>query len=254
MKGRYSLESVARAARVLDALVAGPAQLAGVARDTGLSQATALRYLSSLEEQGLADRDQEGRWRLGLRLFQLGQRALGSRDPRAAVLPVMHELLERFHETVNFAVPIGRDLVIVETLESSLSIRHGSRVGERDLWHSSAVGKAILAGLAREEARAVLAHHGSPRRTPHTLTTLPELEGDLAAVRARGYALDLEESDVGASCVGAAVCGPDGRPLGAISVSGPTSRVSDGALPAIGAAVAQAAGAASAALGYAGGA
>lgn len=245
-----SLSSVERTVRALDSLADGPASLAQIVRATRLSSATALRYLNSLRDHGLVERGSDGRWRLGLRLFQYGQRALGDREPRSVVLPAMRQLFDLYGETVNFAMRIGEDLVIVETLESRHSIRHGSRLGERDQWHSSALGKAILAHLSADDVRALLARHGCTRRTDRTLTSVAAVEEDLRAIRERGFALDDEESDAGASCAGAVVLDRDGRPLGALSVSAPTSRLGETDLLQVGETVGSVAAMASETLGF----
>ena len=161
---KYSVAAVDRAVAVIAAVDATRSgSLAEVARATGLSDATALRYLASLARNDLVEREAEtGRYRLGIRLFQLGQRALGDRDPRRAALPFMKGLLERFEETVNLAMRNRQELVLVEVLESRRSIKKGASVGDRDTWHSSALGKAILASARWRPPRELDPLHQVP--------------------------------------------------------------------------------------------
>src|SRR5690606_20880873 len=85
--------------------------------------------------------------------------------------------------------------------------------------HCTAIGKAILAHLPRDEVEAVVASAGMPSRTPATITDLPALHAELAAVRERGYALDDEENEPTVRCLGAAVLDRSGRPRGGVSIS-----------------------------------
>src|SRR5690348_11456316 len=124
--GRYSLAGIDRAVSVLEALSAeAPLTLGEIARRSGLNETTAFRYLTSLAAHGLAERAEDGRYRLGLRLFRLGQRALAGRDPRSIALPHMERLLERFDETVNLAARNRDELILIEVLESTRSIKKG---------------------------------------------------------------------------------------------------------------------------------
>jgi DNA-binding IclR family transcriptional regulator len=225
---RYSVAAVDRVAAILDAVDGkGGRTLTEIARAANLSDATALRYLASCVRNDLVERDPEnGRYRLGLRMFQLGQRALGDRDPRKAALPFMERLLERFEETVNLAMRNRDDLVLVEVLESTRSIKKGASVGDRDVWHSSALGKAILAFLPPEERAEILGRCGFEGFTAATRRSLEELQPDLERVHELGYAIDEEESEEGLRCVAAPIFDGRDRPSIALSVSGPANRVS----------------------------
>jgi IclR family acetate operon transcriptional repressor len=251
---RRTLTAVDRAVKVLEALERRPrARLAQVARDAGLSDATALRYLNSLVAHDFVERDPEsGAYRLGMRLFRLGQRSLSERDPRAVALPYMERLHARFEETVNLAVRSGDDLVLVEVLQGSRSIRRGAALGDRDMWHVSALGKAVLAHLPTEQARDILERHGYERMTARTRVSWQEMSRDLARTVQCGYATDDREFDDESSCVGSAILTGDGRPVYALSVSGPSGRFGRERRTEIGEAVREAAGQISELLGYVG--
>jgi DNA-binding IclR family transcriptional regulator len=248
---RYGIAAVDRAASILETFADGRALTqAEISRAAGLSEATTLRYLASLSRNGLVERDaHSGRYALGLRLFQLGERALGT-DARHAALPVMRKLSEGFHETVNLAVRNANNLVLIEAVESTQSIRRGASIGDVDVWHASALGKAILAALPESEAREMVDGAKWVRRTGRTHTTWRALCEDLAKIRERGYAVDDEEGEGGLRCVGAAVHDRHGRPLYALSVSGPANRMDDDAVREIGRAVEEAAASISARIGF----
>lgn len=225
--------------------------LADLARQTGLSEPTALRYATSLTTHGFLEREPHtGRYRLGIRLFELGQKALRERDPRSIALPHMARLRSRFEETVNLAMRHDDDLVLIEVLESPRSIRKGARLGDRDHWHASSLGKAVLAQLDRDEARMLLERQERHPLTPHTTTSVERLLDELDLVRARGFAVDDLENEPDLRCVGAAILDRQGAPQYAISIAGPATRVTPEATVEMGAELREVAAAVSAALGY----
>jgi IclR family acetate operon transcriptional repressor len=248
----YSHESLDRAVRVLDAFTGDrPLSLTEIARGAELSDATALRYLTSLCIQGLVERERSsGHYRLGIRLFELGQRALRGRDPRRLAHSYMEGLRDQFEETVNLAMRHGDELVVIEVLESRQSIRKGATVGDKDHWHASSLGKAILAVLPESEVHGLLKRSGQPSLTPKTLTSPRDLVERLQEVRRHGYAIDDEESEENLRCIGAAVFDDRGSAAYALSVAGPKNRLAARRTKEVGEAVRAAAASLSIALGY----
>jgi len=249
---RYSLVGVDRTVAILDAFeAAGPLALVEIARAANLSEATTLRYVSSLVAHGLLERDDDSaRYRLGLTLFRHGERALQAHDPRKIALPVMDSLLAKCQETVNLGLSRKDELVLIEALESTRSIRKGATVGERDHWHASALGKSLLATLPVDDARAVLERQPRPALTKRTITAVDDLLAELAKVRTRGYAVDDEETEEGLRCVAAAIRDRRGAATFALSISAPANRLANRTMAEAGKAVAAAAAAISAQLGY----
>jgi IclR family acetate operon transcriptional repressor len=248
----YRLDAVDRVAEVLAALERQPGTgLAAIARSTSLSEATVLRYLKSLMAHGLVEQmDGTRRYRLGPRLFELGQRVLGDRDPRDAAMAFMQQLLHRFDETVNLGMRQGDSLVLVESLESGQSVRMGARVGQQDKWYASGLGKAMLAHLDDDELQRIVGRSPYPRFTPNTFTTAERLRHELKRTRQRGYAIDDEEFEQGLRCVAACVFDHRGRPGFALSLSGPAVRFTPAVVAEMGREVSAAAIALSVRLGH----
>jgi DNA-binding IclR family transcriptional regulator len=234
--------TVDRVVAVMRALRPEPQSLAELSRATGIDEATMLRYLRSLVSHRFAERDEgSGRYSLGAELIALSR--LSARDlvPRRIALPYMERLVERYQETVNLAERRGDQLVVIEVVESPRSIRKGSSQGDPDLWHSSSLGKAILAHLPEHEVARLLEATPTPRLTPRTLVTPAELAEELERIRVRGYAVDDEESEADLRCVGAAIRDVHGRPRLALSVSGLLSRMPEAVLEEMGREVARSA-------------
>jgi len=200
--------------------------LADIARASGLSEATALRYVASLRRRGWVTQDDSGAYSLGVPVFHLGQFAVNSLDIRKLALPHMSGLLDTYQETVNLAICNDRQLFVIEVLESTRTIKTGAGLGDRDVWHASALGKAVLAHLDEAEVHTLLKATGMPGLTATTLTTLALMDENLTRVRERGYALDDGESEIDLRCVAAPIFDRRGLPTFAMSVSGPASRLS----------------------------
>lgn len=249
---RYGVAAVDRAILVLEAFDGqATITLANLSRATSLSEATTLRYLGSLLRHGLVERDEEsGQYRLGMRLFQLGLRARGGRPVTRLARPWMEQLHGQFEETVNLAMRQGDRIIIIDAIESPRSIRKGANVGEQDIWHASSLGKAILASLPAAEAQQILERCGYQRYTATTLTTMEDIQRELARIRQLGYSLDNEECEEGQRCIGAPIFDERAQVSYALSLSGPASRVSLEVIDSIAKEVRAGAEAISAGLGY----
>lgn len=252
----YTVQAVQRTLKLLDELGnagAHGASLADLARAAGLSEATAMRYLATLDAGDFAERDAtNGRYRLGLGVLVLGERALGDVDPRPLVLPYMEQLRTAYGQTINLAAFREDRIVLIEVLEGIRSIRSGARVGEEDALHSTALGKAILALLPRERALELLRSRGMAPATDRTITSLDQMEPELDRVAGLGYAIDDEEGEAGLRCVGVAIRDRRGRPAYGLSISAPTATFSTETAMKVGPKLAKLTGELSRRLGYQG--
>ncbi|MFE5622655.1 IclR family transcriptional regulator [Streptomyces virginiae] len=226
--GRSSASGSAaeKSLRVLEAVAApgGPHRLTDVAAAAAVPKSSAFRILASLADQGFVRQAPESRYVVGLRLRALS--ALVDGGEPAGVGRVLDELRRTTGQTVHLALHSGETITYIRKLEGEQPFRTASRVGMRMPLHTTAIGKAVLAHLPAGEVAGLVAATGLPGRTPNTLTAPQALYAQLAAVRSLGHAIDDEESEPSIRCIGAAVLGPSGRPVGGVSVTTVTFLVS----------------------------
>ena len=226
----------------------GRKSLTQIANHLNVSKSTAHRYLTTLEGLGVVQRDERETYRLGLKLVELAGAVLAEHDLRREAEAELETLAQSTKETAHLAVPSGNGLL---PRQGGLphAIRMFSRIGSRMPMHCTALGRSILAHWPEERVNQVLSE-GLPRRTPNTITDPAALRANLELVRRRGFAIDEEENEAGVRCVGAPVFDLAGAVVGAISIAGPTTRITPEVALAIAPAVMQAARAVSLRLGY----
>lgn len=227
----------------------GPLTLTELSHRAATNKVTVLRILANLELRGYVERDDLGRYSLGIRLLELGLRKSATTDLRAVAHPVLRKLRDQFDETVNLGVPSGMGILYLDILESSLGLRMAATVGARDEIHSTAIGKAIASNWNGRQQEQLASLTMVPKTT-RTITGIEQLTQEFARVRDRGYSVDDEENETGARCIGAPVFDHSGECVGAISVSGPTIRMTDDRVGQIAQAVRGAARTISERLGY----
>ena len=198
-----------------------------VARELGVAKSTACRMLAALAASGMLERTGSGRYRLGLRLFEIGQLAVDRLMLRELALPVLGELRDVLRETAQLAVPVGADVLYVERLETTgVGTIFRTELYRRGPGHSSSAGKAMAAFNPTME-RAIL-DRGFVRRTPFTIVDPARYQQVLRQVRTDGVAASREEHTMGLSSVAAPIMvqrGEERLAVAAISVVGATSRL-----------------------------
>ena len=249
----YQVQVLDRALAILQVLSAeGPDLSLGELSDKlELHKSTVHRLVMVLGRHKLIERNSvNGRFRLGLKLFELGTRAVSQLDLRERARPVLERLVLETSETVHLCVLDDAEVVYLDKVEPARSVRMASTVGRRNPAYCTAVGKAILAWLPEPQVEAIVRKHGLKALTANTITGFLELKTELAAIRERGYAIDNEEIEEGLRCVGCVVRDFSNAPVAAISVSGPSFRLTRDKIKSISRPVIAAANALSAQLGF----
>jgi DNA-binding IclR family transcriptional regulator len=220
--GARHVAGVARAAAVLDELAGDPGELGTneLARRIGVNPSTASRLLATLETARLVEHvPASGRYRLGLRLLELGNAALGRLDLRAVARPHLESLVEETGETATLSVPGDRDAVTVDFVQSASSVQSVARLGRPSMAHATATGKVSLAfgdvGLPAGPLQ---------RFTLRTVTDQAKLAAEVDRVRERGWAEAAGERERDLNAIAAPIFGADGSLAGVVGLQGPEGR------------------------------
>ncbi|MGH9116748.1 MAG: IclR family transcriptional regulator [Acidimicrobiales bacterium] len=225
---RELLSSVRNAARLLKQFTTHDRELgvSELARRLDVGKSTVHRLLSTLAGEGFLEQDAEsGKYRLGLVVYDLGAAVAVHMDLHEAVLPPMERLRNATGETVHTAVLDGREVVYVERLDSPNTLRLFLDVGRRNWAHCTGTGKALLAFLPEPQLDRLLKGWRLPQKTPHTITDVQLLRKELKETHRRGYAQNMNESEMGVLSVAAPIRDGSGRVRAAVSVAGPAPRM-----------------------------
>lgn len=225
---RTSLSSVHNALRLLKVFSDQESEIgiSDLARKVSLAKSTVHRLASSLVAQGMLEQTgMDGKYRLGLALFELGALVRRKMDVTTEARPYLKELSERTGETVQLAVLDQTAALYINVIESHRALRMSYRVGTRAPLHCTAVGKVLLANAPAQTVNAAVAL-GLGALTGATITSRIGLDRELALIAQRGYALEEEEAEPGLSGVAAPVQDFSGLAIAAIGISGPTHRMS----------------------------
>ena len=231
-----SVQSLDRALRILAIVAQGDGlSLSELANASGVPAPTAYRMLTTLEGHGMVEFDKTSQlWSIGVETYRMGSAFLRSRKLVDRARGVMQELMEKTGETANLGVAEDDCVVFISQVETHQAIRAFFRPGTRSPFHASGIGKAVLAHLDGDRVAAIARKAGLETFTAKTLSSLPALSLDLATTKERGWSVDDEERNEGMRCVAAAIFNEYGEPVGGVSVSGPTVRVTSQRLAEIG--------------------
>jgi len=224
-----AVQSVERTLRILELMAdqGNPMALSEISSQLGLKISTTHRLLKTLIIKGFAEQDPyTGKYKLGIKTFRIGNTALYALDIRSVARPYLKRLTEKYKETSNLAILDQGDVVYIDQVESEKMVKMIAKLGSRGPSHSNAVGKALLAHLSGSELERFLKGRKLQRFTPHTIVSPDVLKKELEKVKARGYAVDQEETEEGICCVASPIWNHLGRVTAAIGISGPSNRIS----------------------------
>ena len=235
LQGTYKVQALDRAFAVLDLLGESetPLGLAQVASSLQLHKSTAHRFLMVLERHRMVERTATGKFRLGLRLFDFGYRAIEQYALRDRAQPHLRRLVAETEETAHLCILEQARVIYIDKIEPARSVRMITRIGSSNPVHCTSVGKAILAFLPEERAADVVKRTRFERFTHRTIATPEALRTEMEKTRRRGYAVDDEELEEGLRCIAVPLLDAQKQPVAAVSISGPSFRVTAQKLPAI---------------------
>lgn len=223
------VQSVDRAISVLEILARrGEAGVTEVAAEIAVHKSTAFRLLGALEDRGLVEQAEDrGKYRLGFGILRLAGAISAKMDVTRHGRPVCERLAREIGETVNLAVLQSHYAVNLDQAHGPSAVTAQNWVGQLTPLHATSSGKILLAHLDGEQRAELLAVAGLKGFTPATATTADALDEQLAQTRRRGYAISLEEYEVGLNAVAAPVRSQRGDVTAAVSASGPAYRFTE---------------------------
>ncbi len=223
---KSTVQSLAKGLRVLESFTARePEQnLSQIAAKAGLDAGTAFRVVKTFVTLGyLHQVDGAKRYRLAMKVLDLGFQALSGMDLHESSRPILRSLVGEVSEAASLSVLEGAEVVYIERVQAGwMRLGVNVRVGSRIPAYCTAAGHAILAYLPPERRLEVLRLRERVKHTPKTPVTIAEIERRLGRVRQLGYALCDQENVPGLRALAAPVLDPDGHPYGAVSVAAPS--------------------------------
>lgn len=226
---RYLVKPLFKAMQVLRTVCESPTSLTlkDITELSEIPKSTVYRYLYTMQSLDVVSYDPKTEtYSPGLGLWWLMQTA----DPFANLRNIgrneRRKLMKKFNETVNLGALTGSQVLYLEIIESSRSLRMQAKPGARDDVHSTALGKALLAFRPRSQWEALIPDK-MVQRTENTIVVRQDMIANLERVRRDGYAVERGENEDGATCIAAPILDENGASIASVSVSLPTSRASD---------------------------
>jgi DNA-binding IclR family transcriptional regulator len=244
-------QSVDRALTILDVLARhGELGVTDIAASIGVHKSTAFRLVSALEQHRLVEQlSERGKYRLGFGIVRLAGATTARMNLAEESRPFCRQLAAEFNETVNVALLDAGAAVNIGQEQGSATVAVQNWIGKRTPLHATSSGKVLLAWAGDEQVREVLAGPMG-RYTPQTITSGAALRAELNQVRRQGWACTEEELEIGLNAVAAPIRGHDGTVLAAMSISGPSYRLTADSFPALAARLRSSSDEISAQLGY----
>lgn len=227
-----TVQSIERAAAIMRSFSEFEPELGvtALSRRLGLHKSTVYRILFALQREGFVGQNPStGKYRLGVGLISLAGVALGRVDVRAASFDHLDELVRLTHEGAGVAVLDGNEAVIVLDAPSPQPVRYVNWIGRRLPLHCTASGKILLFGMS-PAARWTASPQPLHPYTTNTITSTPQLDEELAAIAVSGYAVSIEEFELGYSAIAAPIHNHAGTIVAAVSLFGPSFRLPRGML------------------------
>jgi IclR family transcriptional regulator, acetate operon repressor len=226
-----SIQSVDRSLAILEYLTKGSASVTEVAESLAIHKSTAFRLLATLEQHGFVSQEAErGKYRLGMTLVHLAASVTADLDLVRLARPICEKLSESVEETVNLAVLEKHEVINIDQVIGSSAIVSMNWVGKRNPLSCTSTGKVLLAFLpnAKDYVKKL------EPCTKHSITKASVLEKQLDDIRERGYGFTTEELELGLSAVAAPIWSSKGEVIASVCISGPSYRVTQERIPALG--------------------
>jgi len=227
---KTEIQSLERAFAILDCFQDSQPDLGvrEIARQLDLHPSTVGRILTTLNSLGILNQDKgTRRYRIGPKVLKWCSAFTSNLDLQTEARPYMQELQRITEETISLDIPNGQTRICIERLESPKSLRWVKQLGEIMPFYASASGRILLTFMPPEQKKEILENMDFEQLTPYTTTDLELFHEELELTKSRGYAISKSERVEGVSCVAAPIFGVKGTILGALTISGPSTRFSE---------------------------
>jgi len=213
--------TIQRAVKVMELLARrSPMGVRAIASELGVPLGSLHRLLLDLETEDVVERSSAGEWELSYRLFEITGMHLERINFPALARPFVEKIAEATRETVNLHSFNGLQGMIIDKVRGNEGMQLDFPIGAVGYMHCGGAAKAILAYVG-DEVRQRILDGPLTKMTPYTLTDPAALNAELGRIRERGYAIDNQEVVLGVFCVSVPILDRAGRPVGALSISGP---------------------------------
>jgi DNA-binding IclR family transcriptional regulator len=224
----FFISSLAKGMKVLELIIDNEElSVSAVAQHLGLNRAGSHRFLSTLKDLGYVEKSEQNQYRATFKILGLAMKVANRFEIRRLALPFMQELSSAFRETVNLGFWDGKGILHLDKVESREILRMDTPIGSHAPAYCTALGKAILAHLPVYDLNIYLSTIKLKPQGPNTIASKKLLREEIEKIRQTGYAVDDEELAPGLRCVAAPVFDHTGRANYAISVSGPSMRMTN---------------------------
>jgi len=222
-----AVKSAARVMDVLDVLRNHPdgMTLQELCNELNIPKSSMHEILHTMTERNYLNQSENKRYSTGFKLIELGLSSLDRINVYQSAKQYMVKLVELFEETAFMAVCVDDEMVYINKLDCSRSVRTTVTLGDHKPMHCTSLGKSFLAFKSETEVERIVQRKGLPAYTSQTITNYERLLKELESVRQRGVACDNQEIEWGLTCIACPIFDYHGRVVAAISVAGPSLRI-----------------------------
>ncbi len=229
MKDSNMVKSVVKAMKIYEVLIedGSPVSLSSLSRKLRLNISTVHRLINTFVKLGYIEQNEEGQYRLAFHSYRLADKISQNFNLKGIVRPYMEKIVYICNETTNLVVLEDYQLVYIDQVESTNMVRMFAGIGNKGAAYCTGSGKVLLAYLNNDKLDEYINVTDFISYTDNTIVDPDILKKEIREIREQGYALDWEEKERGVRCVAAPIFGNEDKLLGAISVSGPCSRITE---------------------------
>lgn len=229
MENNNHVKSVMKAFHIFEKLVekGSAMSLSSISKELKINISTVHRLINTLVKLDYVTQDEKGLYKISYKAYNMADIIIKDFDIKKLVHPFLKEIVDTCNETCNLVALEKNEVVYLDQIESTNMVRMFAKEGSRGAAYCTGSGKALLANLNENELIEYTKTVKLEKYTQNTITDPEKLIKELKIIKEQGYALDLEEKEVGVRCVAAPLFDRNNKLLGAISVSGPCTRITD---------------------------